>query len=432
MDPLKISDLPAIARDWDGFRPNMKGYIVPQDLKLHPNCDDIESQIGEFTSTDYMRADDAPFLALSAAQNIPTTTLAIRGETFTVPLSLREIAYLTGTHLGNADTVAGNEVKFLNATSRKAISQTLATVLTNLQVPHMVIAQTTLVALDVLKGGSRQLSTSPVDTNHFATIFVIFPSLNPTDIRAYATHGVLTSDVKLPEDLTQSVSAIGMYAGVSDARITVGASDPIICLTYHVSAHPHSDHAIVPGLENLSGALQPLRDAFCLWRHRLNAGATAEKSPALKLFFLENAPAFAHEFAGDDATLLRHVAPLAKAYGFKVYIGQLVHTLSTEQEVSHPYKEYDNDIDIDSLEMDDHPEVDYKWENLLTLGGANAAEPDLLELATEMVQTDWRLQEDLFELDADEDWEGVDESLYSSTVNYTHVRNASVLFIAPM
>jgi hypothetical protein len=48
-----------------------------------------------------MRDNDAPFLALSVAKGFPATLLAIRGETFTVPISPRDIAFLA-THLGGA------------------------------------------------------------------------------------------------------------------------------------------------------------------------------------------------------------------------------------------------------------------------------------------------------------------------------------------
>lgn len=65
--------------------------------------------------------------------------------------------------------------------------------------------------------------TAAKDTNHFATIFVILPTFNDSaDIRVYATHGAVSSDVHLPKDLSESVSAIGVYAGVAGACIEVG------------------------------------------------------------------------------------------------------------------------------------------------------------------------------------------------------------------
>jgi hypothetical protein len=136
MDPLKPSDLGA-AKDWDAFQPDMRGYISPQQLDLWTSCRDVEvhmsatepralesstdhrvlqDQIRQFTSTDYMRDNDAPFLALSVAKGFPATRLAIRGETFAVPISPRDIAFLA-THLGGAGasrhTVSEVEVRIV-------------------------------------------------------------------------------------------------------------------------------------------------------------------------------------------------------------------------------------------------------------------------------------------------------------------------------
>ncbi|KAJ7450924.1 hypothetical protein B0H11DRAFT_1927958 [Mycena galericulata] len=91
------------------------------------------------------------------------------------------------------------------------------------------------------------------------------------------------------------------------------------------------------------------------------------------------------------AMLLCHLAPLAKAYEFTMYIGDIVHTTSTRQEVFHPYKEYfgeNIDLDPSELYMSKNPEVEYKCETLRTLAGVNIAEPKLLELATEMMLKD--------------------------------------------
>jgi hypothetical protein len=49
-----------------------------------------------------MRDPDAPFVALSVAQDFPATRLTIRGETFAIPISPRDMAFLV-THLGNGN-----------------------------------------------------------------------------------------------------------------------------------------------------------------------------------------------------------------------------------------------------------------------------------------------------------------------------------------
>jgi hypothetical protein len=90
------------------------------------------------------------------------------------------------------------------------------------------------------------------------------------------------------------------------------------------------------------------------------------------LFVLDHRTHCSTEFSEDDATLLCHLAPLAQAYGFKMFIRRLVHTKSTKQEVYHDPKEYfqlTEDIDRSKLRMSDKPRVRYEWDELRTLGG---------------------------------------------------------------
>ncbi|KAJ7153052.1 hypothetical protein C8R43DRAFT_452509 [Mycena crocata] len=434
MDPLKLPNL-HITGNWSTFQPDMKGYIPPQELKLHAICDDIEDQIRQATSTDYMRDNDAPFIASSVVQSFPAAILKIRDETFTAPLSSREGAFLA-TYLGNAhaskQTVPGKEVKILTDTCDMAISKQLSNVLAKLEALTSEIAtEKSLVSLEVFKAGCHQLSAAPANPAHFATIFVFLPSsTGSAKIRLHATHENVASKVEVPEDISQSVNAIGMYTGVSDARMEFGIGGEVICLVYHICGE-QSDGTLerVPSLEYLSGASPLMRDAVCLWRHKLNSGAVA---PALLLFFFDSSVHSADDLEDDDATLVCHLAPLAKAYRFRMYIGELVHTLSTELEVPHEYKEYDEEIDPSSLDIGNDPDVDYEW-TIYTLGGVDVTNQQvpLSNLATGLVTQAGFLHDELMERDAEEDVQGIDDACYYSTVNYTHVRTASLLFIAP-
>ncbi|KAF8171075.1 hypothetical protein K438DRAFT_1773474 [Mycena galopus ATCC 62051] len=435
MDPLKISDFPRAAlEDWDAFKPNMKGFIPPQELKLWPKCE----QIVRFIRPRYMRDNDAPFIASSVLRGSIGTRLTIRGETFTIPVSSREMIFLT-THLGNngatRHTVPKSEVKILDDAGHSSISESHSDVLRNLKV---VVGSGTrraeLMALDVFKAGSHQLSTAPTNSYHFATIFVLLPPFSDsTSICAQATHDGTTENLTLPTNLSQCVSAIGVYAGVSDTRIDVGTGGAVICLTYHICVKPKAEPCFVPRLEHLSGALVPLRDAFCTWRYGLNTGNSA---PSLILLFLNNPFSTSAAQFGRDATLLCHLSPLAKAYGFKIYLSDVVHTRSTKQEIEHPYKEY---IEVEAMDrsqlyMSKDARVKYKWEDLRTLGGQSMTNASLLSSATRMLKTSRRLQKELLKLDLDKtdyDIEVEDDSPYFSTVIYKHIRSASILFIAP-
>ncbi|KAJ7137106.1 hypothetical protein C8R44DRAFT_869184 [Mycena epipterygia] len=417
MDPLKYSDMLAI-EDWDAFKPNEKGYLAPQELALWPDCEGIK----------------APFLALSVAKGFPATRLTIRDETFAIPISPRDVTFLS-THLGNDSasryTVAAVEVQILGDASRSSISKSLFDGLRQLKIVEGDGGREVMLGtLDLFKAGSHQLSTAAKGKNHFTIIFVILPIFaDSADIRVYATHESITNDVRLPKDCSQSVSAIGMYAGVSDARIEVGTCGEIICLTYHVSVVPHTEPSVVPRLEYLSGALPPLRDAFCCWRHKFNSH---ERPPHLMLFVLDNFAKCSAHFEHNDATLLCHLAPLAYAYGFKMFIGKLVHTRSTKQEVEHEYKEYfqdTNEINRSELYMSKNARVRYEWKAFHTLGGADLAQPAWLARATEMMKTGY-LHKQLMKRDLDEDEDDVeieDDSCYSAKVIYKHIRTSKCI-----
>ncbi|KAJ6535017.1 hypothetical protein B0H19DRAFT_1271681 [Mycena capillaripes] len=296
--------------------------------------------------------------------------------------------------------------------------------------------QKTLVALDILANGSHQLATAAKDDNHLTTIFVILPLFTDfAEISVQAIHQTATSTMKLPGDLSQSVTAIGVFAGISDARVHVAGAGNVICLTYYMYVVASSGPFLVPELQYLSGALPPLRDAFRTWSYRLKIGADA---PALMLWFLRGRPDSAEDLRGDDATLLCHRAPLVKAYGFNIYLGRLVHTMeSEEQEIHHPYKKYFESVEEikrSRLVMSENPEVSYEWKELNTLGGSPVERPGLLTRATRMVEESADLQDRLMNMAPDEDEDDidiVDDSLYYATVVYKHIRSASFLFVAP-
>ncbi|KAJ7611920.1 hypothetical protein DFH06DRAFT_1371813 [Mycena polygramma] len=408
MDPLKLSDLNAI-KDWDSFQPDMKGYLPPQPLAIWPDCGSIQDQIQQYAKTGFLRdLNDTPFIAVSVENRAPLVRLKIRGKHFAVPISPGDMAFLA-THLGDgrASRHTVSEAELLNDAAEAVIWRNCTTVLQEIKASERnVTLERRLTTLDVLKSGSHALMTAAKDNNHSASIFVILATFTQSvDIRVHATHLGESCDVNLPSDLSQSFSVIGMYTGVSDARIDIGPGNEAICLTYHVSGVSdtyNTDLSLLPRLvsrlEHLSGAMPPLRDAFCAWRHAVNAGGDA---PELILFFLDGCPESAGAFTGKDATLLCHLAPLAKAYGFKLYLCEIVHTMSSTQQVM----EYD-------------AEAEYEWNKLRTLGGIPVTQPPLLDLATDMLQTD--LHGDLMCVHREEEHEVADESIHNFTMVLRH------------
>ncbi|KAJ6477678.1 hypothetical protein C8R45DRAFT_1157581 [Mycena sanguinolenta] len=432
MEPLKLSALPDV-EDWGTFKLDMKGFIPPQKMDLWPGCANIQDQLRHFTSSDFVRDNDAPFIALSVSKKFPTTRLTICEETFAVPVSSRDMAFLA-THLGNGagsrHTVSATKVSILSDAAKKMIGSTSQAVLTKLKAldgdgGHKII----FGGLDAFKAGSHYLETTPTDENHYATIFLVLPTFTDSvDICVRAAHDSVVSRVKCPKGLSQTACAV-------DTHIEVGPGNEVICLTYYASVDPDSGPSQV--IPTLQGTLPPLRDGFCLWRHKLDCGV--RKTPKIMLFLLVGHPGSAKDFNGDDAALLCHLAPLAKVYGFNIYIAQLHLTMSTTQEIQHPYKEYDFDFDPSVLEMPDDEEVVYKWKELRSLGGVPVEPQDLLKPAEKMVKTDEYLKDRLADLDVQEHHDFVDDTSYYSTVRYTHsflnsayvARKVSILFIAP-
>jgi hypothetical protein len=102
----------------------------------------------------------------------------------------------------------------------------------------------------------------------------------------------------------------------------------------------HPDDALVPS------GLAALRDAFCTWRHRVHTGGDV---PPLMLWFLQGLPRSVRDLEGADATLVCHLIPVARAYGFKICIGHLTCTWSTEHEFEHCGKSEFIDLDINKL-----------------------------------------------------------------------------------
>lgn len=58
MDPLILSALP-LTQNWDGFRPDMKGYIPPQELQVHSELGGIEVGLPPNSLCTVLTADSA-------------------------------------------------------------------------------------------------------------------------------------------------------------------------------------------------------------------------------------------------------------------------------------------------------------------------------------------------------------------------------------
>ncbi|KAK7017384.1 hypothetical protein R3P38DRAFT_2987152 [Favolaschia claudopus] len=436
MDPLEFSALHTV-EDWNAFKPDMKGYTAPKDLDLWPECDTIEDQLRKFTLAEFLGIGHAPIIAVSSSKWFSNTQIIVYGETFSLPLSPRESAFLSA-HLGHCHDprlpLPESEVKLTNEEARRDVWQISSKARDEIQaLDGDRRNEEVLRGLNVYKSGSHQLESVAKSLFHYATVFVIFPAFtNGVDVHFRASHKSAISKVQLPKDLGETMSAVTVYTGVTDLYIEVSGGE-VLCLTYHVSAPAHTNPLLIPALSNISGSSAPLRDAFCLWKYSLLHGR--DTSP-LMVFFLHGSPTHARDFErrSDDATLLCHFAPLAKAYGFKLYIAECIYTQSTEHEIYHRDDEYIECCDdrrFRRMRMSDKPEEDYEFVGLTTLGGDPVANEGLLTLASKLIQRDVYLQDQIQFLNYDKEYDIVDQVRYISTVKYKHVYSATVLFVAP-
>ncbi|KAJ7745109.1 hypothetical protein B0H16DRAFT_1856683 [Mycena metata] len=274
--------------------------------------------------------------------------------------------------------------------------------------------------------------TTRTNESNFATVLVVLPAVSsgPGNIRLHATHDMVTNGVDLPKDLTQSITAIALYTDLSNVHIGVGAGCDIVCLTYHASGFSRTHGPWnVPRLEGRLGLQPILRDAFCRWNQAIVRG---ENHPKLIVFCLDHQPASASAFKGRDATLLSHIAPLAKAYEFNVYLGQLAHLMHATVDVYQDIDYLDNEnVDRSQLSMPDRPGEESVLEKLTTLAGAPIENEGLLEVAWDVVMEDEHLRAQLLKLPFKAEHQvGYTKGNWAQ-VEYTHSRNATLLFVAP-
>ena len=122
---------------------------------------------------------------------------------------------------------------------------------------------------------------------------------------------------------------------------------------------------------NAKAPIPGLRDAFRVWS--FYTLARHPEAPFLVAFLLTGpvGDIMRPLSNADDTTLIAHIAPLAKVYGFCVVLASLEHVERCTIEVHHDYKEYYGDdgdeLDPDDQDMEDST-VHMRW-TFRTMGG---------------------------------------------------------------
>ncbi|KAJ7906748.1 hypothetical protein B0H13DRAFT_1880340 [Mycena leptocephala] len=272
--PIIMDTRPCATADSDSnaFESDRRDYAP-----LWPNFDDIENQIGKFSSTDYMRDNMAPLLGVSnpartnqGNASAPTARLTVRRKGFEVPGDIEALAAHLGDSRVSRHTVSGQDVEILDDYAGSMwILDTHSDILTKLKVVHdrpaggILTTKTTLAALDVFGDGSHQLSTTVNNNRHLVTIFIILPLVTaPGKLRMHITYETASEH----QDISVRGGAIGLYTGVSEsgARFDVARAGQVICLTYHTFVVCSYGPFRVPKFQYLFGGFSHAREGLIL------------------------------------------------------------------------------------------------------------------------------------------------------------------------
>ncbi|KAF9077232.1 hypothetical protein BDP27DRAFT_602167 [Rhodocollybia butyracea] len=178
---------------------------------------------------------------------------------------------------------------------------------------------------------------SDSNTRHFASLIIILPS-HSSGMTLQAKHGnpPATQSYTLANISTRVYT---FYTGLD--TLDIRSQDDFCYLTYHLYAR---DTAPIPMLSGISPVVPELRDLFMDWRARRSSG---DEPPRFILFMLQEL--YSDGLCKEDEILLGHIAPLAKAYGFRMEIVDFIKEETSEHEIPHDYKECGDDVDLDTL-----------------------------------------------------------------------------------
>ncbi|THV04357.1 hypothetical protein K435DRAFT_774464, partial [Dendrothele bispora CBS 962.96] len=284
-----------------------------------------------------------------------------------------------------------------------------------------------------------RLSVPKVDDDHYATAFVFLPT-DSTSLRVEASYGEAVEHFEIEEDLSFSTQIFVCYTDID--HVKVKSTHSVSYLTYNIFGLDSDDESI-PSLSNISPVVPELRDIFRTWKWLLQnkEDRSAKDAPAHILHMLESeGDSLSSESECDDNTLIAHLAPLAKAYGFSLLLVKARHIRQSEHEISHEYKEYEEIFDKwDDLERDLKIE---HGKDLITYVDVKVTDLNEREVhvSKELKKTiEKKIEDDdyishcgCFEnRDHEVELEGVDTACYYDTLSLTHTRHALFLLVVP-
>ncbi|KAL0954370.1 hypothetical protein HGRIS_003359 [Hohenbuehelia grisea] len=383
MDSIPATaDLLHLLRDWDQYRPDMKGYISPSaDVKLP--LPKISFEMNILKIRDYLQADEA-MLSHSAPFTEALPALRIPGTDAPLGLWLNEQAICsTGLELPQnlPRFVPADKLAIRNPRWHSKLLVASRPILQKMHADNNGDFEITLAGLTVMgPSGASPTGQLSLPSSGYAVLHVLLPS-SAEGAEFVLCHAGSTLRSSFPADDLQCGSyVIGAYTGVDSAQFTC-TSGILSCLTYAVTTTPpRRRFANRPmGIEYISGASPGLRDTFCAWRYAIENSATKVK----RIMFITldedidiTVQPMVSSLQDRDRDFLMHLAPLAKAYGFRFYFCTAIHTESGTYEVAHPYKEYyeGDGLDLEDVELEDADDSGYEWE-VYELSGLRVSGP---------------------------------------------------------
>ncbi|THV04358.1 hypothetical protein K435DRAFT_961965 [Dendrothele bispora CBS 962.96] len=431
MDPLPFDELHSDS-DSEAFSPsNMKGYLPPAKIDRYI---DVVGGIRKHTKD--LRVKPLPIAAMISCSDPPQPGL-LDSSGQRMPLHDRDAEPTEFLEY----SVKNDKLKASNPRWDTFVSEKIAGPLTKMNA-HSISRRASLSALTVQSGPmNRRISVPKVDVAHYATAFVFLPT-DSTSLKVKVTSGQTVERFKMTEDLSFSAQILVCYTGID--QIEVESTHSISYLTYNILAVAPRNLVIqpesIPSLSDISPVVPELRDVFRTWKWLLQntRDVSAKNAPEHVLYMLNSSGCVSSE---RDKSLIGHLVPLAKAYGFGLRLVEVRHNTRSVHEIDHPYKEYEEIFDKwDKLErtlrIEDGTDVTVEVE-METFTDLNQEEVDISEELMEQIQQKIENKKYISQCGPIErrkhkaKLDGIDTTLYSDILSLTHTRHALFLLIIP-
>ncbi|KIY64336.1 hypothetical protein CYLTODRAFT_105900 [Cylindrobasidium torrendii FP15055 ss-10] len=332
MDPIhSILGLSALNK-WDSYKPGTRGYIAPnEDVGLPYPEDTLELN---FQDTNCLKPNQAVLSGIATLTQVcPAISIFADGadEPVGFPFSKRDAAALLPKvgELGDArtTTISNDLFKIDNPKWHPSVAAATKTILAAMGFKDLPEDAYTVELADMTVQGASIFEspyvTPPAYGNHFATILVFLPS-NINSVQLFGRNEAIAprwaNYVLFGMPLQTSVHAIGLCSLLGSTELTIKGKGDAVYLTYRV----RSTYRSYLSFNSLTGACSDWRNIFCSWRYELSVDKDYAQQ---EVFFMLEADEVDNvtKLEDNDVVMVSHLAPLVKAYGFKMYFGSLVY-----------------------------------------------------------------------------------------------------------